>query len=170
MLGLSPNGSRQCADTYASFASLPLPLNTPVTEGFTFAAGPNFLAVDAGSELPALSSATSKRALKLLGIIESVSVGWLALPITRPFCNLSSPIALPLRRPSIVPPAPALQYLSSPVGLKTSFRYGRLKSPSPPSFSASSVSFSFSLETAWPPYCASLTCSIQSTTLPSSAS
>src|SRR5207244_3475517 len=88
MLGLSPNGSRQCADTYASFASLPLPLNTPVTEGFTFAAGPNFLAVDAGSESQPLSSATSKRALKLLGIIESVSVGCVALQITRPFCTL----------------------------------------------------------------------------------
>src|SRR5206468_3619387 len=117
----------------ASFASLPLPLKTPVTEGFTFAAGPGFFAGDAGRESPALSSATSKRPSKPLGNIVSVSFGWLALPITRLSCNLSSPVALPLRRPSIVPPAPALQYLSSPVFLKTSFRYGRLnRRPLPP--------------------------------------
>src|SRR5436309_12225874 len=150
MLGLSPNGSRQCADTYASFASLPLPLKTPVTEGFTFKDETGFFAGDAGRESPALSNATSKRPSKPLGNIVSVSFGWLALPITRLSCCLSSPVALPLRRPSIVPPAPALQYLSSPVFLNTSFRYGRLKSPSPPAFSASLVSFSFSLATACP--------------------
>src|SRR5438094_8400194 len=160
MLGFSPNGSRQYADTYASFASLPLPLKTPVTDGFTFAAGPGFLVADAGSESPALSSATSKRASKAFGIIESVSLGWLALPITRPSCCLSSPVALPLRRPSIVPPAPALQYLSSPVFLNTSFRHGRLKSPSPPYFSASLVSFSFSLETACPLNTTAIACSL----------
>jgi hypothetical protein len=125
-------------------------LKTPVTEGFTFAAGPRFLAIDAGSESPALSSATSKCTSKLLGNISSVSFDWLALPIARPFCNLSSAVALPLPRLSIVPPAPALQRLSSPVLLNTSLRYGRLKLPSPPSFSASFASFSFSFETAWP--------------------
>src|SRR5215813_8683412 len=120
MLGLSLNGSRQCADTYASFASLPLPLNTPLTEGFTFAAGPGFLVIDAGTEAPALGNATWKRTSKPLENIASVSFGWLALPMTRSFWALSSPVALPRRRPSMVPPAPALQYLSSLVGLKIS--------------------------------------------------
>src|SRR6266550_5798467 len=150
MLGLSPNGSRQCADTYVSFASLPFPLKTPVTEGFTFAAGPDFLTIDAGGESPALSSATSKLASKPLENIWSVSFGWLALPVTRPSCSLSSPVALPLRRPSIVPPAAALQYLNAPVSKNTSLRKGLLKLGSLPPFSVSLASFRVSLETAWP--------------------
>ena len=43
MLSLSLNGSCQSADTKAIFASLPFPLNMPVTVGFMFAAGPGFL-------------------------------------------------------------------------------------------------------------------------------
>src|ERR1044071_3472118 len=76
MLGLSPNGSRQCADTYAGFASLPFPLNTPVTDGFTVADGPNFIGVAAGSESTALISVQSKCTSKLFGIIASVSLDW----------------------------------------------------------------------------------------------
>src|SRR5206468_9287477 len=113
MEGLSPKGSRQCADTLVSFASLPFPLKTPVTDGFTLAAGPGFL--DGGNDSPARSSGTSKRTSKLDGNIPSVSFGWLALPIVRPSCTFISPVALPPRRlPRDTSPAPAPQPLNSP--------------------------------------------------------
>ena len=67
MPGLPANGSTQRAETKASFASLPLPRKRPLTVGFTLAAGPPFLAVEAGSDSPALTSATSNRTSKLGG-------------------------------------------------------------------------------------------------------
>src|SRR5262245_12387414 len=111
MEGLSLNGVRQCADTYASFASLPFPLKIPVTVGFTFAAGPGFL--DDGNDSPARSSGTSKRTSNPEGNIPSVSFGWLALPIARPSCSFISPVALPLRLPSDTSPVAAPQPLNS---------------------------------------------------------
>src|SRR5258708_14331944 len=127
MEGLSPKGSRQCADTLVSFASLPFPLKTPVTDGFTLAAGPGFL--DGGNDSPACSSGTSKRTSKPEGNIPSVSFGWLALPITRPSWSLSSPVALlPVRLPKDMSPAPSPQPLNSPAFLNSSFTQVLLKS------------------------------------------
>src|SRR5215831_13113037 len=146
MLGLSPNGSRQCADTYASFASLPLPLKTPVTDGFTFAAGPYFFAVDAGSSSLDLTSAALNRTSNPFGISALGSTAAVALPTTCPSWSLSSPVPS-LLPPTVVPPPSALQCFNSPVFLKTSLRNGCGNSPNPPSFSAASAFFNFSLET-----------------------
>src|SRR6266436_6914634 len=118
MDGLSPNGSRQCADTLVSFASLLFPLKTPVTDGFTLAAGPGFL--DGGNDSPACSSGTSKRTSKPEGNIPSVSFGWLALPITRPSCNFNSQVALLVCLPKDMSPAPAPQPLNSPALVNSS--------------------------------------------------
>src|SRR5438034_3135978 len=145
MEGLSPKGSRQCADTLVSFAALPFPLKTPVTDGFTLAAGPGFL--DGGNDSPARSNGTSKRTSKPEGNIPSVSFGWLALPMARPSCSLSSPVALPLvRLPSDMSPAPAPQPLNSPAFVNSSLTYGFLKSGISPAFSDFLAALSFSLE------------------------
>src|SRR5215475_11908675 len=118
MEGLSLNGSRQCADTYASFASLPLPLKIPVTIGFTLAAGPGFL--EGGNDSPARSNGASKRTSNPDGNIPSVSFGWLALPIARPSCSFSSPVALPRRLPRDTSPVAAPQPLNSPAFVNSS--------------------------------------------------
>ena len=72
--------------------------------------------------------ASSNRTSKLVGNMPCTSSATAALPVTRPSCCLSSPVAVPLRRPIEVPPAAALQCLISPVFLNTSRRNGRLNS------------------------------------------